>query len=202
MQYVIHLVEDNKALAAQWSLLWSDYSYQTIIYNSGIDFLQRYKKYDIECILIDIWLPGGNGDKLFDRLLQNNIFAPCIFWSGDTSIAQAVTLMRNGAFNVLEKRDDASKIKNTLDEAFEECIAIYEKKNKFKAFKEKLQRLTPKEKDVFNFIIQNKSVDETAHTRNVSPRTVTEQRKQIFKKLDIPSAQKLYIYCRDIGYNF
>ncbi|WP_119343415.1 response regulator transcription factor [Facilibium subflavum] len=200
MNYIIHLIEDNQELTKNWATLWQTYGYQTITYHSGVDFLHKYKPHDIECILIDIWLPGANGDKLFHKIIAQGINAPCIFWSGRVSVELAVRLMREGAFSVLEKHYEIDLIKNTIDEAFSSCLNLRRKVQKLEIFNKKLTRLTPKEKEVFLCILQNKNVMETAQQRCVSPRTVTEQRKSIFKKLELPSANELYIYCIQIGY--
>lgn len=196
----IHFIEDNQELYRQWSLFFSDYEYDVINYKTADSFIREYKQYPVECIVIDIWLPGLNGDQLYGLNIKDDISAPCIFWSGQLDVKTAVKLMKQGAFDVLEKGCGASEFKNSIDDAMMACEKIRNKITKVTIFQQKIRCLSPKELDVFHLMLDRKTVEETAQIRHVSPRTITEQRKSIFRKLDIKSSHDVYAYCKEIGY--
>ncbi|MFZ9036378.1 MAG: response regulator transcription factor [Francisellaceae bacterium] len=199
-RYNIHIIDDDQTLLRSWVMLFESLGYDVHEYQSANDFLTNYNRRQIECIIIDIWLPGCNGDKLFEEIRHRGITAPCIFWSGQMSIELAVNLMKKGAVNVIEKGVEHLKIKAAIDDALKICQKSRVKQSLLETFKKNLKRLSKTELEVFESILERKSVDETAMLKNRSPRTISEQRRNIFRKLELKTANEVYNHCREIGY--
>jgi DNA-binding response OmpR family regulator len=58
---------------------------------------------EIECVLLEVWLPGKSGLELQDELARRSPRLPLIFMSGHTDVQTVVAAMRLGAIDFLTK---------------------------------------------------------------------------------------------------
>jgi DNA-binding response OmpR family regulator len=57
----------------------------------------------IDCVLLEVWLPGRSGLELQDELARRSPRLPLIFMSGHTDVQTVVAAMRSGAIDFLTK---------------------------------------------------------------------------------------------------
>ena len=198
---IIHLIDDDPSLLNNWSMILNRLNYHVVTYQSSQEFIDNYKPLnEPECALIDLWLPVLDGDKLFYLIKQRWKHLPCILWSGDFDFSTGIDLIRNGAFHVIEKNESPKKVKEIIDEAIDFSEQLISKRDQLKDLTKKIRRLTNSEFEVFECIMKKMSVKQTAEYRQRSIHTITEQRRSILTKLDVPSSSDLLNMCENLGY--
>jgi DNA-binding NtrC family response regulator len=81
--------------------------------------IQMFEEKPYDCILCDIKLPRMDGHEIFTHIHHRNADIPVIMISGHGTIETAVELIKNGAYDYLEKPIDLNRllisVRNALD---------------------------------------------------------------------------------------
>ncbi|MDX8401493.1 MAG: sigma-54 dependent transcriptional regulator [Mariprofundaceae bacterium] len=99
----IMIVDDEQAIRDSLRGLFEDGGYQVVCAASGEEALARLRKQGVDCVLLDIWMPGIDGLETLDRIRRMDDRLPVIMMSGHGTIDTAVRATRQGAFDFLEK---------------------------------------------------------------------------------------------------
>ena len=99
----ICIVDDQPQICSTISGILTDEGYESIAFEDAESFWQSLDTHEPSLVLLDIWLPGVDGLELLKRL--NNRFPklPIIMMSGHAGIETAVTAIKAGAFDFMEK---------------------------------------------------------------------------------------------------
>ncbi len=99
----IMIVDDEQAIRESLRGLFEDEGYRVVEAASGEEALARLRKQGVDCVLLDIWMPGIDGLETLDRIRRMDESLPVIMMSGHGTIDTAVRATRQGAFDFLEK---------------------------------------------------------------------------------------------------
>jgi two-component system response regulator AtoC len=133
---LIFIVDDEQAISKLLSFWVKDkWKYEIEVFFNGEDMLRRlHAKPDL--ILLDIMLPGLNGNEVLKRVKQFDEDLPVIMLSAQGSIEVAVDSMRFGAFGYFQKPIDQQKLEIDIKNA----IKGYELSKEIVNLKENLKR--------------------------------------------------------------
>lgn len=97
------LVDDEKAVrdATAQSLMLAGYHVET--FADAATALAKITPEFEGIVISDIRMPGMDGLELLQRLLKTDRDLPVILISGHADVATAVTAIRNGGYDLLEK---------------------------------------------------------------------------------------------------
>ncbi len=141
----------------------------------------------INILLLDIQLKGEDGIKICEQLHQQYPEIIIIMLSSNTQSAIVMDALKKGAKGFLPKNIDHG----TLIDAFEETLLgkIYLHKdisfNPTETSKSKydyIPKLTRREKEVLQLILDELTTSEIADTLHISPSTVETHRASLFSK--------------------
>ncbi|MDQ6993754.1 MAG: sigma-54 dependent transcriptional regulator [Mariprofundus sp.] len=99
----ILIVDDEQAICESMQGLFEDEGYLVTCAASGEEALARLRKQSVDCVLLDIWMPGIDGLETLNRMQQLDMNLPVIMMSGHATIDTAVKATRQGAFDFVEK---------------------------------------------------------------------------------------------------
>ncbi len=90
---IVHLIDDDLAVRDSTELLLQIAGIHVRSYASAIEFLNNVDPTEIQCLVIDVHMPGIDGIDLLDRLRIAGIIAPAIFISaiGNTAALLAAS---------------------------------------------------------------------------------------------------------------
>ena len=86
---------------------------------NGDEALATASKEKFDLALVDLKMPGMDGDELLDRLKQNHKYLEVIILTGHGSLDSAVECTKLGAFGYLPKPYEIDKLTETLREAYQ-----------------------------------------------------------------------------------
>src|SRR5699024_10247148 len=100
------VVEDDSSMreALEMLLLSADYACHS--HASGEAFLAAALPPVPRCLLLDLQLDGQNGLEVQNELNAQQASLPIVFVSGDDSVARAVSAMKAGAMDFVQKPFD------------------------------------------------------------------------------------------------
>jgi len=136
-------------------------------------------------LLFDVKMPGMSGLDLHELLRRRGVELPVVFISGAADLAMAVSAMRNGAADFIEKPFQGA----LLIERVREAVARHAT---HKASSQRLadplvlvrfKTLTPREREVFELLVTGMSSKLIARDLGVSFRTIEIHRAQVMRKM-------------------
>jgi two-component system response regulator DctR len=191
MTPTVFLVDDDDAIrdALSWLLQSRDLNCRS--FASAEAFLAQWNSELAGCMLLDIRMGGMSGLELFDRLLELGNRLPVIFLTGHGDVPMAVSSLKKGAFDFVEKPFDDNELVNRVLEA----IALDSRRQAAAAssgsLKGRLESLTSRERQVMALILAGKFNKVIADELNISMRTVEVHRAKLFEKMGVRTAVEL-----------
>jgi UDP-3-O-[3-hydroxymyristoyl] N-acetylglucosamine deacetylase len=99
----ICIVDDQPHICSTVSSILVDEGYTTVAFQDAESFWQSLDSQEPSLVLLDIWLPGVDGLELLKRLHERFPQLPIIMMSGHAGIDTAVTAIKAGAYDFMEK---------------------------------------------------------------------------------------------------
>ena len=191
----IYIVDDNAEFrrSAQWWL--ASAGYKVVDYADPADALgalQAHPPAQPACLLLDLRMPGMSGLDLHDRLLQAGVHLPIVYMTGHGDVPLAVQAMQKGAVSFLEKPFAEEALEQALQRAFAPAAPPVQPCDPAAAqWAERLARLTPRERELLGWVVEDKLNKTIADLMGISIKTVELHRKRVMDKLGAASATHL-----------
>lgn len=121
MAFDILIVDDEKDIRELVSGILTDEGYQCRLANDGVHALEEIRKRQPNLVILDVWLGDGERDgiKILDTIKRDHPYVPAIMISGHSTIETAVTAIKKGAYDFLEKPFKAEKLLLIVKRAIE-----------------------------------------------------------------------------------
>ncbi|HET7819788.1 MAG TPA: response regulator transcription factor [Bacteroidia bacterium] len=159
-----------------------------------------------ELIVMDINMPGMNGDEVMEQLNAKQVQVPVLVLSLNEDSNTVIKLFRLGVRGYLPKNCSADTMKKALDEVFRNGyfhneFLTYSLRTNAGAGKKTeqeriLEQLTAREKEFLKLVCHEKeyTYEQIADQMNVQHRTVDGYRESVFNKFDIKSKTGLVLF--------
>lgn len=191
MKQTVFLVDDDEAIrdALGWLLQSRDLACRS--FASAEDFLAAWTPELSGCLLLDIRMDGMSGLQLFDRLQERGNRLPVIFLTGHGDVPMAVSALKKGAFDFVEKPFDDNQLVNRVVEAMTLDGTQRAASASSDSLKSRIASLTTRERQVMTLILAGKFNKVIADELNISMRTVEVHRANLFEKMGVRTAVEL-----------
>ncbi|MGH8316704.1 MAG: response regulator transcription factor [Steroidobacteraceae bacterium] len=187
----VFVVDDDNAIRNSLRLLLKSVDLASRTMGSAAEFLETCCPSQPGCLVLDVRMPGMSGLELQQELNRRGATIPVIFITGHGDIPMAVEAMQHGAFDFLQKpfRDQEliDRIQRALAKDQRTRAALTERGR----IRERLESLTPREREVLALMIQGKPNKIMAHELSVSQRTVEIHRARVMEKSGADSLAQL-----------
>ncbi len=194
------VVDDDDGLRDSMVALLESAGFSVRASATALDFLDGCKSVGIGCAVVDVGLPDMNGLVLQEVLAKQGISLPVVIVTGNADVPTAVKAMRAGAVDFLEKpySDEA------LIASIERAIALSRTAHRTAAgpaaaYRERIARLTPRERDVMRHLVAGQPNKIIAYELGISPRTVELHRARVMEKMEAASLPDLVRFALAAG---
>jgi FixJ family two-component response regulator len=137
------------------------------------------------CILFDLEIPGASGIDLVHRLKALAYPAPVMMMSEERSISVAISLIREGAYDFLEKPFSGTE----LIQRIERAKLLFFRKGSYPP--QGNDQLTEREQEVLKHWVAGSTSKEIARILGISPRTIDIHRSKIMRKLHAKNSAEI-----------
>lgn len=190
----VFVVDDDPAVRDTLSIVLAAGGYQVVCFADGAALLPIARSRTPACILLDVHIPGKSGLDILKELHGEDYPAPIFMISGQGDIAMAVSAIKNGALDFIEKPFRGSEIVARLNEAID--AHTRRKANSAGSNLQSLQfpgrePLTRREREVLEQFTNGASNKEAGLHLGISPRTIEDHRANIMRKLGARNAADL-----------
>jgi RNA polymerase sigma factor (sigma-70 family) len=183
----VFLIDDDASVRDSLGLLLSLKGMRTQLFARAGTFLDTYQNEWRGCVLTDLRMPEMTGLDLQKALSSRNIDLPVVVLTAHGDVQTTRAAMKNGAFDFLEKPVDHDILLDVLNNAIREDSARHAAQRSEEVARSRLDRLTPRERDVLDLLVQGLSQRDIAARLGISPRTVEVYKARMMEKLQCRS---------------
>ena len=122
------IIDDEKDICFLISEILKDEKFDTISSQNSTDALEKFKNYEPDLIILDVWLGPSelDGIELLIEFKKIDPSIPIIIISGHGTVDMAVNAIKNGAYDFLEKPFNSEKLIVLSNRAIENAKLIDE----------------------------------------------------------------------------
>jgi RNA polymerase sigma factor (sigma-70 family) len=187
----VYIVDNDPAVCSALSGFLASHGYTIREFTSAEDFLGTITNAAEGVLVLDYHLGGMSGLELQTELAARGNKWPIIFISGRGDVPASVKAMKQGAVNFLEKPFHNRELLENLTEAFLHAEQNRQERTVRRAIDKRCERLTPREKEIMEYLVSGVSNKKLAARLGVSNRTVEVHRSRIMAKMNADSLVSL-----------
>ncbi len=187
----VFVIDDDASVRDSIILILSLSGMRTQMFACAEDFLETCRPEWRGCILTDLQMPRMSGLELQQALQERGIVLPVVVLTAHGDVATTRVAMKGGAFDFLEKPIDDGVLLDVLNNAIREDIHRHAAESAEDALRSRLARLTAREREVLDLLVEGLSHREIAARLTISPRTVEVYKARMMEKLQCRSLAEL-----------
>lgn len=188
---LIHVVDDEETIQSLFAGLAKVGGFEIARYTSAQAFLDAFDDRRIGCLVLDLMLPDRTGIELLQELSSRGFALPVVFMSGMASVSEAVQAFKLGSIDFVEKPFDLQVMLETLRRA----IQLDRERRRTGAtgddLRSRFARLSSRETEVLELIVQGAANKEVAVRLGLSPKTIEVHRANVMRKTQASSFAEL-----------
>jgi two-component system response regulator FixJ len=188
---VVHIIDDDVDVRQSLAFLLSTEGHAVRVHDSALAFLKALPGAQDGCVITDIRMPDMDGLELQRRLNELKAGFPVIIMTGHGDVSLAVTAMKAGAVDFIEKPFDDEALLSAVRTALARHAMDSEREARLAAVQGRLAGLSPREREVLQGLVAGKANKMIAYDLGISARTVEVHRANVMTKMQADSLSEL-----------
>ena len=187
----VFIVDDDEAMRDSLAWLLESNALRVRSFESAEAFLDAYREDMAGCLVLDVRMPGMSGLELHERLQGSRSTLPIIFVTGHGDVPMAVSALKKGATDFIEKPFNNKEILGLI----EQCLAAnreqLSQRRHHADIGRRIAALTPREREVMELIAAGRLNKQIADELGISIKTVEVHRARVMDKMEVRSLAEL-----------
>ncbi len=179
--HIIHCLDSSSRVRADLARTILGLGYHAEVY-ANLEELTNCRPENGLIIAKDQMETGGI-PELARRLRAADILLPIVGYSEEPAISQSVAALKAGALDYLALPSDMARLEEILGDLVGEANALMEALRVISDARKRLDKLSPRERDVVDRLALGMTNKEIARELGISPRTVEIHRANMKQKL-------------------
>ena len=185
--YPIYVVDDDDAIRRSLSFMLKTSGYAVQLFAGGVEFLRDAGDLAPGCVLLDVRMPDIDGLEVQRELRARGIMLPVVIMTGHGDIDMAVSAMKTGASDFIEKPFEKAALLGCVEAARKLSFADRGASARAQDARARLNILTEREREVLDGLVEGLPNKTIAYDLGISPRTVEIHRANLMHKLEVKS---------------
>jgi FixJ family two-component response regulator len=195
----VFIVDDEPDLRQALRRLLQAEGLEVECHASASDFLAGLSDDAVGCVVLDLAMPGLDGLQLQQRLANASATLPIVFLTGRGDIPTTVQAMKAGAVDFLAKPVKRADLLRAVGAALMQCAERLKADQAMAGLRERLGRLTSREREVFEHVISGKLNKVIATRLGTTEQTIKVHRGRVMEKLGADSVAELVRLAQQLG---
>lgn len=186
-----YIVDDDESIRTLWRWLLESNGIEVRTFATAKAFIEAYRPGGPGCLVLDLRLPGMSGLELQEYLRQREIAIPIVFVTGHGDVPTAVSAIKGGAVDFIQKPFGHREVLAIIQRAFERDAEVREQRALRSQVAARLSTLTEREHEVMKRVIEGKLNKVIADELDISVKTVEFHRAKMMEKMGADSVAGL-----------
>jgi FixJ family two-component response regulator len=186
-----YIVDDDESIRMLWRWLMESNGIAVKTFATAVEFIESYRNGSAGCLVLDLELPGMSGLELQEYLIGKDIEIPIVFVTGHGDVPAAVSALKGGAVDFIQKPFSYREVLSIIEGAFQRDAEIRRTRVRRSAVSGRLAALTDRERDVLRRVIEGKPNKIIAGELDISMKTVEFHRSRVMEKMGVDSVAAL-----------
>lgn len=187
----VFIVDDDREVREALQLLMESVGLNVTSFDSANTYLEQFDAARPGCIILDVRMPGMSGLDLQDLLLEKPLCPPIIIITGHGDVPMAVRAVQAGAVDFIQKPFNDQALLDSVHRALAHDARQRGEASHIAEIKQKLSRLTPREREVLELVVQGLRNKLIASELSVSQSTVEAHRAKVMEKMEAKTLSDL-----------
>jgi FixJ family two-component response regulator len=187
----IFLIDDDESMRTVLKGMLEFLGFQVHVYASAIEFLKVSMQAAPAVIITDMQMPDMSGVELQADLLKRGRQIPIIFISGESTLPQTISAMKQGAIEFLLKPFERDQLLSAVVRGLEQDVAYMRSYVVQTTLAEGLKGLSPREREVFELLAIGFNNLQIQEKLNISLPTAKQYKSEVMRKLNLSSLAHL-----------
>lgn len=187
----IDIIDDDDSLREGLADLLRNEDYLVRTWSNAEEFLSGFKRVAPMTILSDMRMKDLSGIDMHRALLEKGHTVPIVYISGASTLNQGIEAFRLGAIEFLTKPFSREAVLRAIMRGIEQDRTIMDAEERRQRLSEAMQKLSPREREVFSLLIKGYGNAEIVAAMAISLPTSKQYKSQIMNKLECRSLADL-----------
>jgi two-component system response regulator FixJ len=196
----IALIDDDEAVLDSLKLYFDRQGIRTTCFSAAAAFLEAK---DIagafDCVVADVRMPGLSGLDLVRKLTADGLVIPIILITGHGDVDMAVSAIKIGAFDFIEKPFDEKRLLDSIHAAIGHSQRNENEQKAFRELRSRAASLSERQRQVMELAAAGLSNKEIAARLRISPRTVEIHRAWMMERMGARNVADLVRMVMQLG---
>lgn len=188
---IVYLIDDDQLVCEYLADVLHKAGFETRSYNSAASFLESASGIVSGCVVTDIYMPGMTGIELLSHLAEMRFAHPVIVITGRGDIQTAIKVIKAGAVDFIEKPIEDQEFLIAVRSALASDQERQQANSEIAQISAHLAKLTAREREVLDGMVQGHPNKVIAYNLGVSQRTVEVHRARVMEKAGVRSLSDL-----------
>jgi len=179
----VYVVDDDPELRESLAMMIRTMGLNVEAYPSAEAFLDGFRDSPEtpQCIVLDVRIPGLSGLGLQQALAAEGHSLPIIMISGCADIPMAVTAMRGGALDFLEKPINSRTLMARIRDALDQCARQQRESHRKAELARQIERLSLRQREVLELLVVGEQSKQIARQLGIGEKTVAPHRASVLE---------------------
>jgi FixJ family two-component response regulator len=187
----VYLVDDDDSMRESLEFVLTKAGFEVHSFSSPYEFLDSFSGEDCGCLVLDLKMPGMSGLELAETLRQRGINCPFLMLTGYATVSTAVSAMRSGACDFIEKPVEHTRLIECIHSAIYQGQSIRRNDSVSMRFDLPEDLLTLRERQIMSLVVDGLLSKQIANQLGISIKTVDVHRSNSMKKLGVTTVAQL-----------
>jgi FixJ family two-component response regulator len=188
---LVFLVDDNPSVRRGLNRLLISAGHLVEVFASATDFLAREPHNGPSCLILDVRMPELSGLNLQEALARQSRDEQIVFITGHADVPMSVYAMKAGAVDFLPKPFENEALLRAVDHALVRSAERHRQRIERNSLRSRLDTLTPREFEVFQFVIAGMLNKQIGAELGVAEKTIKVHCGHMMEKLGVNSVAEL-----------
>jgi len=184
MSTYVAVIDDDEAVLDSLRLYLSRQGIETSCFASATEFLNAIEggpRFD--CIVSDVRMPGMSGLDLVHRIKAKGSLTPIILITGHGDVDMAVTAIKVGAYDFIEKPFDEARLLSSIHNAIHKWQQPEIDSIELEKLQSRVNSLSTRQRQVMELAVAGLSNKEIGSKLKISPKTVENHRAWLMERI-------------------